>query len=212
MRLGPGVVYGESYKLWPRSVRSAQGRKLGCPSTEGVPSANVQRAASSERSGGFDCAGRVVSAHGGIIAWVVVLTVACIALAGSLFLTWYSGVDDSGQYSASGWTALDGLDVMLAGCAAVAGIAGLLSLEAPQWVSGTGAVVTTIGLVATVVALRAVVGHSDTDGTLATPEIGVFVALGASVLIGAAGLALSVPHWSHAGTEESGNGLQEDGR
>jgi hypothetical protein len=125
-----------------------------------------------------------------IVGCAAGITVGAAAAVGSLFLTWYSGVDDGGRYTASGWSALNGVDIMLAGAAAVAWLAALTALEAPHLTSRARAVAMLAGLAALAAAIRGFVGTADDDYTLATPEVGIFVALLASILILVAAVAL----------------------
>ncbi|TMK40514.1 MAG: hypothetical protein E6G56_07585 [Actinobacteria bacterium] len=102
-----------------------------------------------------------------------ILASAALILLGALFLPWYSGVEDSGPYSTSGWNAFDELNV---GFAAVA-VAVLISTVAQVRVVDAG--VRVLAAAAAGICFYRIFTPADGDFALGNPAAGPFVALAA---------------------------------
>lgn len=117
--------------------------------------------------------------------WVSIT--AALLLGGSLFLPWFAGVDEGSYYTASGWSAFDLKDVLIATSAAMA----LLSTVAGHQRS-SGIELCRVfaplysALLAGSIALSAgVMGHADHDPTLRHPQVGLYLACAASCALAA---------------------------
>jgi len=104
-----------------------------------------------------------------------------VALAASLWLPWFHGVEDGGPYDESGWSSFDSADVALViGCA--------VALLAIATVGMTGKRILAVPLVVGIVSVafagaEAISGHPDGNPTAIHPRAGVFAALASGLVL-----------------------------
>lgn len=117
-----------------------------------------------------------------VIGWLG----ACV-LVGSLWLPWYSAVDDGGPYIDDAWAAFDTLPVLLLALAAVGMLIGPVTVAAPNALRRLRAPGIAFGAVmAGVCTYRVLTPHRV---TAASAEVGAFLATGACLVITGAWLA-----------------------
>ncbi len=132
---------------------------------------------------------------------------ASLALAASLWLPWFHGVDDSGPYSLTGWESFEAADIgLVIGCA-VAALCLAISAPVTRRVLAAPLLV---GVVSVVFAGgEALSGHPDHDPTADLPSAGVFVALASGLILAIAAQRLRTtfrPRDSSPAKDGSGKG------
>ena len=114
----------------------------------------------------------------------IVALVGAVLLAVSLFLDWFKG--DGEEEGLSGWTVFEVLDLVLAALALAAIVRALERLGSSAGVS-VPASLTLLGLAALVFVGSQLLNHPPA-GLDRSPQVGAWLALGASLLIGLGGL------------------------
>jgi hypothetical protein len=131
--------------------------------------------------------------------WIGAAAVATGVLPASLFLRWFSGYEDSGPYSASGWSAFNYWDIALTLAAFAAFLAIAAIVVWPRHAESLALVPGLVGVTVFALALfRGLLGHADEDPALRTPEVGVYVAMAAAAILSVAAAVLRGTQQSEA--------------